>query len=187
MHACNHNLWSRQTLASFLHLQHILPRTNFQSTPILNPSTLADTVTMKWANRFQSRMATSNYRRRSFFAIKIFQLLSSLVDFAIMVYFVTKLRGSHMSIPWTFIVVSSNNPSPTEFYLPSPLNGIIIPIASYCLYHLDNLLSRCNQYLCSSNSTSEYIHHLQRGLPRSLGTFVRASHTLPEIYDHLNL
>jgi hypothetical protein len=94
------------------------PAQTLQDLLNLNSPGFGNTAIMRWAHRFKSRMATSNYRRRPFYAVKVFQLVSCLVDFAIMVYFVAKLRGSHMPIPWTFIVVSSSNPTPTILYLP---------------------------------------------------------------------
>jgi hypothetical protein len=39
--------------------------------------------------------------------LQALQLLASVVVLGIMLYFVNQLRGSRMSIPWSFIIVRS--------------------------------------------------------------------------------
>jgi hypothetical protein len=54
----------------------------------------------------KNRLAVSTHRKVLFFTIAGLQLLSSFVVLGIMVYFVSKLGGSHMAVPYVFILVS---------------------------------------------------------------------------------
>jgi uncharacterized membrane protein YbhN (UPF0104 family) len=81
-------------------------------------TTTITVIIMKFAGRFRSRMESrqkrlaTSYRSIPFYAIAILQLIASIVVFGIMLYFIIKLRGSHMPVPYTFVIVSipSNKP-----------------------------------------------------------------------------
>jgi hypothetical protein len=80
----------------------------FPSFLVFIAQAVGDSATMRLANRFQSRVEHhSSYQRIPFYAIKLLQLVSCVVDFAIMSYFISNLRGSYVPVPWTFIIVRS--------------------------------------------------------------------------------
>jgi len=64
-----------------------------------------------WKNQFKSKRsfkdkvaAPSSYQRIFFHFIQKLQLFSSFVAFVILAYFISKLRGSHIPVPWSFTI-----------------------------------------------------------------------------------
>lgn len=92
---------------------------------------------VRWADQFKSRMefkdklVLSTYRRIPCLATAALQLISSLIVFGIMLYFVSTLRGSHMLVPWTFIIVSP---------FPLKISKFFIKIDLFILNVVQNLI-----------------------------------------------
>lgn len=64
----------------------------------------------------RTRTAPTGYEkvRLLFHAIRTAQLLSSIIVGSILIYFIWWLAHDHYSAPWTFIIVSTDLPNPTE-------------------------------------------------------------------------
>lgn len=68
---------------------------------------------MKWpknpfpASRRNAYREPTHHGRLPLYILQALQLLASVVVLGIMLYFVNQLRGSRMSIPWSFIIVRS--------------------------------------------------------------------------------